>query len=284
MPASRNDAERPSWARALRSLRIDAGMTQPQAAEAATRRQPSGEPITQQVISRVERGGQLPDQGVVRVLCVVYGASPDVVASIEQAVHEAKQRRTDRRLVIQRGNTLHAQQRWRRIEGTAQTVDAVQTGMVLGLLQTSAYAALAMQVPESHPAVADRGERLRSMLADTDRRYRLVQTEGSLRVQLGSAPLMVEQLEALRSIAQVPHVDLRILPMSRPVFEPLTAGGFHIYDDVVVLGLEVGAADIDDPDDVDYFRRLFAQYHQPALRGREAAELLDELAGQYCAM
>lgn len=284
MPASRNDAERPSWARALRSLRIDAGMTQPQAAAAATQLNSSGEPITQQVISRIERGGQLPDQAIVRTLCAVYEAPPETLGSIEQAATEAKQRRTDRRLVIQRGNTLHAQQRWRRIEGTAQAVDAVQTGMVLGLLQTPAYAALAMQVPESHPAVADRRERLRSMLADTDRHYRLVQTEGSLRVQLGSSALMVEQLEALRSITEVPHVDLRILPMSRPVSEPLTAGGFHIYDDVVVLGLEVGAADIDAPEDVDYFRRLFRQYHEPALRGREAANLLDGMASQYRSM
>lgn len=72
--------------------------------------------------------------------------------------------------------------------------------------------------------------------------------------------------------------------MSRPVSEPLTAGGFHIYDDVVVIGLEVGAADIDDPEDVDYFRRLFTQYHEPALRGREAAHLLDGLASQYRSM
>lgn len=282
MPASRDDAERPSWARTLRSLRLAAGLTQPQAAEAATPMLPVGVPaITQQVISRTEQGGQLPDASVVAALCAAYRATAEASRTVERAINEARERRNDRRLVVQRGNTLHAQQRWRRIEGAAQQIDAVQTGMVLGLLQTPAYAALAMQVPEDHPAIADRRKRFDSMLADSGRQYRLVQTEGSLRVQLGSPELMAEQIQALRTVAEVPHVDLRVLPMRRAVNEPLTAGGFHIYDDVVVLGLEVGAADIDDPDDVQYFRRLFDQYHGPALVGAEAAECLTQLAAQY---
>lgn len=156
--------------------------------------------------------------------------------------------------------------------------------MVLGLLQTPAYAALAMQVDQDHPAVADRRKRFEAMLNDTGRRYRLVQTEGSLRVQLGSPELMAEQLDALQAVCEVPHVDLRILPMQQPVAEPLTGGGFHIYDDVVVLGLEVASADMNDPADVDYFRRLFEQYHQASVGGRAAANLMGELAEGYRAL
>ncbi|MDN5920032.1 MAG: helix-turn-helix transcriptional regulator [Pseudonocardia sp.] len=281
MPASRADAERPSWAETLRSLRIDAGLTQPQAAAAANRVLAPDSAITQQVVSRTEQGGQLPDTDVISALCKAYGATPQASEAIQRALETARKRRTDRRLVVQRGNTVHAQQRWRRIEGAAQRVDAIQTGMVLGLLQTPAYAALAMQVPEDHPAIADRRKRFESMLSDTDRQYRLVQTEGSLRVQLGSPELMADQLDALRAAAEVPYVDLRVLPMSSAVTEPLTSGGFHIYDDVVVLGLDVGAADIDDPDDVAYFRQLFEQYHRPALAGSAASELLSKLAEQY---
>ncbi len=284
MPASRDDVTRPSWASALRTLRLDAGLTQPQAASAANLFLPSDKTITQQVVSRAEQGGQFPEDAVVTALCRAYGAPAQATAEIEAAVRGARERRTDRRLVVQRGNTLHAQQRWRRIEGEAQSVDAVQTGMVLGLLQTPAYAALAMQVDQDHPAVADRRKRFEAMLHDPNRRYRLVQTEGSLRVQLGSPELMAEQLDALQAVCEVPHVDLRILPMQQAVAEPLTGGGFHIYDDVVVLGLEVASADMNDPADVDYFRRLFEQYHQASVGGRAATDLIGELAESYRAL
>lgn len=284
MPASRDDVTRPSWAHALRALRLAAGLTQPEAASAANRFLPAEKAIKQQDVSRAEQGGQFLEDAVVTALCRVYGAQGETAAEIEGAVRAARERRTDRRLVVQRGNTLHAQQRWRRIEGEAQSVDAVQTGMVLGLLQTPAYAALAMQVDQDHPAVADRRRRFEAMLNDTGRRYRLVQTEGSLRVQLGSPELMAEQLDALQAVCEVPHVDLRILPMERPVAEPLTGGGFHIYDDVVVLGLEVAAADIRDAGDVDYFRRLFEQYHRASVGGRAAADRISELADSYRAL
>lgn len=284
MPASRDDVTRPSWASALRTLRLGVRLTQPEAARAANPfLSPSDKPITQQDVSRIEQGGQFPDDAVVTALCRAYGA-PAQAAEIEVAVRAARERRSDRRLVVQRGNTLHAQQRWRRIEGEAQSVDAVQTGMVLGLLQTPAYAALAMQVDQDHPAVADRRKRFEAMLHDPNRRYRLVQTEGSLRVQLGSPELMAEQLDALQAVCEVPHVDLRILPMQQAVAEPLTGGGFHIYDDVVVLGLEVASADINDPADVDYFRRLFEQYHQASVGGRAATDLIGELAEGYRAL
>ena len=215
MPASRDDVTRPSWASALRTLRLGVRLTQPEAASAANPfLPPSDKPITQQDVSRIEQGGQFPDDAVVTALCRAYGA-PAQAAEIEAAVREARERRSDRRLVVQRGNTL---------------------------------------------------------------------TEGSLRVQLGSPELMAEQLDALRTVCGVPHVDLRILPMQQAVAEPLTGGGFHIYDDVVVLGLEVASADMNDPADVDYFRRLFEQYHQASVGGRAATDLIGELAEGYRAL
>lgn len=281
MTSPRDAAERPAWARTLRSLRVAAELSQPAVVRELNPRLPDDERVNQGTISRAERGAAHPSEMVLRALGSLYGADADVVEQLVTDIGDAVAGVRDTRLVVQRGNTLAMQQRWRRIEGEARDVRAVQTGMVLGLLQTPAYAALAMQAPEDHPAIADRMRRRDAMLRRPDRSYQLVQTEGSLRVQIGSPALMAEQIGSLLEVMDLPNVDLRMLDMRTAVPEPLTAGGFHLYDDVAVVGIELGAATFDDPDDVEYFRRVFREYHQAATSGDQARELLLDLASGY---
>lgn len=281
MPAPRDADNRPDWARTLRTLRVAAKLSQPAVVRELNPLLPDNEHVNQGTISRAERGATHPPETVLRALGSVYGAEATVVEQLVTDVADAVAGVRDTRLVVQRGNTLAMQQRWRRIEGEARQIRAVQTGMVLGLLQTQAYAALAMQAPEDHPAIADRMRRRDAMLRDTDRSYQLVQTEGSLRVQVGSPALMAAQLDALLDVRNHPNVDLRILDMRTAVSEPLTAGGFHLYDDTAVIGIELGAATFDNSDDVAYFREVFDQYHGAATCGDQAREILRDLANEY---
>lgn len=281
MPSPHDAEDRPDWAWTLRSLRVAAELSQPAVVRELNPRLPDDERVNQGTISRAERGAAHPSETVLRTLGSLYGADIEVVEQLVADVADAVAGVRDTRLVVQRGNTLAMQQRWRRIEGEAREVRALQTGMVIGLLQTPVYAALAMQAPEDHPAIADRMRRRDAMLRHPDRSYQLVQTEGSLRVQIGSPELMAAQLDALLEILDLPNVDLRILDMRTPVPEPLTAGGFHLYDDVAVVGIELGAATFDDPEDVAYFRRVFGQYHQAATSGDQAREILRDIASGY---
>lgn len=281
MPAPRDAEDRPDWARTLRALRVAAKLSQPAVVRELNSQLPDDEHVNQGTISRAERGAAHPSETVLRALGSLYGADAKLVEQLVTDVADAIAGVRDTRLVVQRGNTLAMQQRWRRIEGEAREVQALQTGMVIGLLQTPAYAALAMQAPEDHPAIADRMRRRDAMLRSTDRTYQLIQTEGALRVQIGSSELMAAQLDALLDVMDLPNVDLRILDMRTPVPEPLTAGGFHLYDDVAVVGIELGAATFDDPGDVTYFRRVFDQYHQAAAAGDQARTILHDLATSY---
>lgn len=280
-PPPRDDHSRPGWARTLRALRVDATLSQPDVVRELNQRLLDDERINQGTISRAERGAAHPSETVLRALGSLYGADSALVEQLVTDVADAAAGVRDTRLVVQRGNTLAMQQRWRRIEGDAQEVRAVQTGMVVGLLQTPAYAAHAMQAPLDHPAIADRMRRRDAILRDPGRAYRLVQTEGSLRVQIGSPELMVEQLDAMLNLIDRPNVDLRVLDAAAAVDEPLTAGGFHLYDSIAVVGIELGAATFDQLDDVKYFRRVFDMYYQAAATKDGSREILQNLADYY---
>lgn len=237
--------------------------------------------LSQAQLSRIEGARSLPTEEEAATLGRLYGATAEQSAELVGWTRDARAGIRDQRLVVQRGSTLAMQQRWRRIEGDATEVRAYQPAMVLGALQTAAYAGVVFGKPPDSAEVVERQRRVRRLIEEANRRHVLVQTEGSLLVQVGSKAVMAEQVEAVVAASRRPNVDLGILPAERAV-QTITPSGFHLYDSgVVVVGLEVAAATLTDSADVSHFRSLFDRLAAAAVFGDEARDVLARIGARY---
>lgn len=256
--------------RALRAGREAAGLKQVDVV-ARTR-------IAQQKLSRFENGGAIPTPAETDALAHLYGLDETEVGRLVALARVERAGIRDERLVIQRGSTIAMQRQWRRIEGKARTVWAYHPVVVLGVLQTAAYAAVATREPAGSDVVRDRVQRHERMLAEPHRRHLLIQTEGALRQVVGSRDLMDAQLDRIEQAAAAPNVEIAVIPAAHPL-HVLVGSGFHIYDDTaVVIGLEVAAATLTDPKDVGHFRGLWDRLWDAAAHGDDALALIRSVA------
>ncbi|HVL83609.1 MAG TPA: helix-turn-helix transcriptional regulator [Pseudonocardia sp.] len=237
--------------------------------------------ISQARLSRIERGKSLPTEDEVRALARLYRLDPGRRDELLVMARDARAGIRDSRLVVQRGDTLALQQRWRRIERDARVVRSYQPALVIGAVQTAAYAAVALGTSPDAPVVADRQRRRARLFAEPQRRHLLVHTEGALRQTVGSAEVMAEQWAALAAAGEVPNVELGVIPAEHPL--SFTAGtGFHLYEGergtVAVVGLEVAAAQLTDPRDVAEFLDLWERLWEAAVVGDDAVAFIRSLA------
>jgi hypothetical protein len=115
------------------------------------------------------------------------------------------------------------------------------------------------------------------LLDEQDRQHILIQTEGALRLRVGSASVMHEQAQSLLNASLRPNVQLGVIPESHAV-DVVAGTAFHIYDDAaVVVGLEVAAATLTDAADVRHFRQLFDRLSAVAVWGDEARAVIDRV-------
>lgn len=237
--------------------------------------------LSQTRLSRIERGSSLPTEAETDELARLYGADAETRDALSKLTNDAHAGIRDARLVVQRGNTLALQQRWRRMETTARVLRFYHPAVVHGVLQTAPYAAAALRQPTDSDVVRDRILRRERMLTDQDREHHLIQTEGALRLTVGSAATMLDQITSIAEASTHPNVWLGIIPDTTP--RDFTAGvGFHIYDNTtVVVGLDVAPATLTDPADVRHFRDLFDRLAGLAVYDDDARALLASIADSY---
>ncbi|MFF4684423.1 helix-turn-helix domain-containing protein [Amycolatopsis sp. NPDC001319] len=121
-------------------------------------------------------------------------------------------------------------------EATANTITEVAPLLIPGLVQTRGYARAIMSggtVPadEINTRVATRLGRRDVVSADRPDPANLVALigEAALRQEIGSAEVMVEQLEYLLRVAAWDHVDLRVMPFTSG-WHPALEGPFTLID------------------------------------------------------
>ncbi|HXT46672.1 MAG TPA: helix-turn-helix transcriptional regulator [Pseudonocardiaceae bacterium] len=271
---------RPAPGRSLRELREAAGLNQMAVAEQVKRELP-GARFSQPALSRAEQGKGRLAADVVRALCQIYRVTGAQRAALIQEAEDAEAGYVDARVVLQAGNTVNLQQRFARLEHTAVEIRSFNPVMVLGVLQTPAYAATVFGTSGDDPLVAGRMARQRELLADRHRHWTLIQTEGALRWQARSAAVMVEQTEHLIQLSYAPQIEIGVIDWRSPneVF-PHTA--FHVYDDTaVVVATRDGTAIINDRARIADYRGLFDQLCGTASFGHTAREILRRLADDY---
>ncbi len=242
------------------------------------------------MLSRIETGRKVPDVVTVRALAALYRSSPAERERLVELVSIMEPARLDSRLVMQRGNNLHFQQRMKDVEASSGHVRSFHPGMVLGVLQTVPYALTVFTAPRpSRPANADppaelaasRASRYPQLAADGGRSWTLIQTEGALNWHVGSPAVMVEQLAQIAEACTLPHVRLGIIPARTlsPVFAP---HGFHLYDArAALIATKTATALSTDQRDLDDYLALFAELEKLAVFGEQAVEVIRRVSQDY---
>ncbi|NMH96601.1 helix-turn-helix domain-containing protein [Pseudonocardia sp. K10HN5] len=261
----------------LRALRED---TEPRISQAAAARHLG---VSQGKISRAETGRFLLDPEQVDALARLYGAGEDERGQLVSWAEALKPGRVDSRLIFQRG-TNHFQERIRRMEEAAARVRSYQPGMVIGSLQTEAYARAVFghhSPDEAAASVASRLARYRMMLDDPNRSWTLIQTEGALSWNLGGPAVMAGQLDHLVTASQLPNVRLGLITLATPMAFA-APHGFHIYDQQAVqIGTKTATALTSDPRDLGVYDLLFQRLEGAAVFGDEARTVIARLATRY---
>jgi hypothetical protein len=235
---------------------------------------------SQNKISRAEAGAWVLGPDEVRVLGKLYGATAAEQRRLVAWATALAGAELDSRLMLRRGGgTAAFQARLRDIEQGSTEIRAFQPALVIGVLQTEAYARVVFG--DDPTGVAKRMRRTRQLLEDSGRRWTLVQSIGALLWNLGGAEVMAEQVEALAGASRHDHVDLRIITPDRGLAFT-AAHGFHLYDrQAVVVGILTGTTLSTDEGDVEQYAAQFDRLVHASIGGEEARTVLQRLAAAY---
>lgn len=267
---------RDELSRSLRELRKHVGLGQIEAA-AAVRTSQAG-------LSRIETGRSLPSPDTVAALARIYQATEEQTARLVALAEAIRPEHLDSRIIMQRG-VNHFQQRLSKIEKSAALIRAFQPAIILGILQTPAYASVVFSArgrtsQQTAEGVAARLGR-QPLLAEPGRQWILLQGAGALDWCVRDPQLMVEQLEHIAELTQLPNVRFGVIPRKTPA-GVLAPHGFHIYDQrAVQIGTKTATALIDEASDITVYNTLFSELEKLAVFGDDVRALLHRTAGDY---
>lgn len=258
----------------LRTLREAAGFTETAAAQRAG--------LTQAKVSRLESGLNKPSLIDIRALARVYQAAPDVAEDLERMANEMRAQMDTKRVVLHRGRGPQ-QARIGRIEASAERIRSFHPTVVLGILQTAAYARAIFDSGDypDDPEEAVTARTARAGILGTDREFTLLMTEGTLRWCVVSPEVMAAQLNHITEASRLDNVSLGIIPWGRPA-RVLPLNGFHLYDaHTAIVGTETGMAVLDDSADIALYEDMFAKLTELADFGDDARAAVDRVAADY---
>ncbi|ANY06588.1 hypothetical protein AFB00_10110 [Pseudonocardia sp. HH130630-07] len=266
----------------LRAARGDAGLTQTAVVEATS--------LSQAALSRIERGDGLPalddDRDQVAELVTVYrlgDTDPELATWLRDVVEELHDRREEKRVVVVRGSNIMAmQRRFTREEQASTRIRAWSQGLILGQLQSPAYTAAVLGLPEDSPEVRQRRERYAGAPRNRLRQYDVLLAETVARWPLVDDTAMLDQLDDLITTSQLPNVDLRWLPLGVRLERLPLLPAFHVYDDRMVIWSQIdGSATLTAPEDVARYVAEFERLQAVALAGDEARSAIAEIASEF---
>lgn len=270
---SREDRRaREAFGNRLREVRLDAGLTGRQLADA------TGMHFTK--VSRVEHGKQSMSDADIRSWCAACDADvlvPDLIAqarSVDTLYREwRRQARTGLRRMQHEDFPLYERTRLFRVH---------EHWVVPGLLQTPAYALATMRywqgllelsADDAEEASAARIERAR-MAFDGDRRFVFLLSEQVLYTRVGGQDVMFEQYDHLERVMDRVRVSLGIVPLTAGMGGH-TQTAFWIFDNTLVQVETVTAGlEITRPDEIEIYETVFEHLRRESVFGRNAKALI----------
>jgi transcriptional regulator with XRE-family HTH domain len=259
MPVTGQRVVRRALGRRLSRLRLATGKSRREVAEARLG-------ISEPTLHRIETGKVPVTVANVRALCWLYGADASITDALaELALGTSQEEWWDANPVIPDWFKLYVG-----LEASATRICSYDGEVIPGELQTEQYARAVFGAEQ--PADLDTAGRqvqlrLRRQQALFARRPAptlvTVIGEGALNRPVGGDAVLKAQLEHLRQMADLDHVEVRVLPFAVGAHAAM-AGAFRILDfddpedpDVVYLEPHVGAIYLEEPAEVEEYRRIF---------------------------
>ncbi|MGW7412936.1 helix-turn-helix domain-containing protein [Streptomyces sp. NPDC054863] len=256
---------------ALRALRDASGKE----AKAVAR----GAVMSASKLSKIETGKLSPHADDVERILIAIGVSDDVKTEYMDAARAVATEATAWRL-IQRAGLHKAQRQLKAVDARMNLLRVFQPALVPGLLQTPEYMRAILSRHEDLSAetvretVSARLER-QAVLYDENKRLRFVITEPVLRWLIVPPLVMAGQLDRLISLSRLPHLDVRVVPLSGRQHD-IANHAFVIRDDRAVTVETVHAEVIvTDPRDVTLYVAKFDGFAATALHGNPMRTLLE---------
>lgn len=176
-------------------------------------------------------------------------------------------------------------------ETTAADFTTYEPLTVPGLLQTADYARTWITRPQwLSPDEVDEGvrirmERQRILDVPYPAMFRFFVHEQALRLEVGSAAIMHEQMLKLVLVAALDHVVIRVVP-TRAGVRSAFGGAFVLFEyrqcpPLVYLDTYKTGLFLEDKEYVDSFRELVPAISEVALDEGQSRELIAALAGRY---
>ncbi|GAA3995967.1 MULTISPECIES: helix-turn-helix domain-containing protein [Streptomyces] len=266
---------------ALRTFRNEAGLNQPDVAQALS--------WSPSKVIRIEGGSVGVSVTDLRALLDLYGITEsDVRQQLEEAARESRKPPwwSPYRDVVDPQFAIYLG-----FESVAAELYAYDPTFVPGLLQTEAYTRALLNSRHSaergDAIVALRAERQDRLLREaSEPRLNFLVDEAALRRWIGGPAVMREQLRHLKSVAELGHVDLGVVPFALGLHPVLRNGSIALTfkDDSDVLFVEGpnGALTTrDDQDSVVGYLTKFDKSRTDALSGSAAVRFIDEVLAQY---
>lgn len=246
--------------------------------------------VSQSKISRLENGRRSISQRDVRDLCNVYEVEDHRI--VDSLMHMARDSR---------------QQGWWHafgdipysvyigLETDAASLRVYEPQVVPGLLQTRGYAEAVCEgaLPEASPDDIDKRVEVRMRRQDriTDAKSPLrlwaVLDESALRREVGGRQTMVEQLERLNEVSQLPHVTVQVMPFAMGA-HPGVNGQYAILEfpdasDSSVVYLEGVTSDLylEKTPDVQSYSVMYEHLRAEALNPDQTREFVENVAKDY---
>ncbi|MFE1438128.1 helix-turn-helix domain-containing protein [Streptomyces sp. NPDC058739] len=266
----------------LRRLRELKGMTAEEVAERLL--------VSQSKISRLENGRRSISQRDVRDLCGVYEVEDQrVVDSLMQMAKDSRQQGWWHAF----GDVPYSV--YIGLETDAASLRVYDPQVVPGLLQTRGYAEalIAGALPEAAQADIDKRVQVRMRrqerisAADNPLRLWAVVDEAALRREVGNRQVMIEQLEHLLEMAQLPHVTVQVIPFSMGA-HPGVSGQYAILEfpdaaDSTVVYIEGVTSDLylEKAQDVSKYSVMYEHLRAQALNVEQTREFISKVAKDY---
>jgi transcriptional regulator with XRE-family HTH domain len=270
MPGPAQQA-REAFGSRLREIRLDADLTGRQLAEL------TGFHFTK--ISRVEHGGQGLTDSDIRAWCTACGADDQIADVIAQAHAVESMYREWKRLA--RSGLHRLADNLEALYERTRLFRVHEHWSVPGLLQTAAYSSESnrywadlLDLPDTgDAATAARMERQR-ILRGGDHRFAFLLAEQVLRTRIGSAEIMIEQLDRLLASMTMSNVSIGIIPASAGLGAH-TQTAFWIFDDrLVKVETLTAALEISRPVEVGIYVTAFSQMQRLSAFRADATELI----------
>ncbi|WP_432824668.1 helix-turn-helix domain-containing protein [Dactylosporangium sp. CA-092794] len=260
MPVTGQRVVRRALGRRLTRLRVATGKSRREVAEAKLG-------ISEPTLHRIETGKTPVTVANVRALCWLYGVDESITDALsELALGTSQEEWWDANPVIPDWFKLYVG-----LEASAKRICTYEGEVVPGELQTEQYARAVYGAEQAVEAeAADRHVKLRMQrqAALAARNPKPVLTtvlgQGVLSREVGGPKVLAAQIEHLREASQQQNVEIRVLPWSAGAHAAM-AGAFRIMDfedpedpDVVYLESHLGALYLEEPAEVEEYRRVFS--------------------------